>query len=240
MKIGLGKMFGDFARSGRMAVAAVVSLGLVAGCTTMDNGYTSGFPKVSNTVAQACLAGMAIGGLSKLITQDGADLEDVLDGALVGGIAGCALGAVLDNRRQKFASTADYYDSEIARTRNLNNEMLAVNNRLDQSIAENRTQLAKLRTAKANATLDKEAAEALRSKSRAELAWATKQKENAEKELIAQENVLAAAEKESAGSQQTEQLRSEVAQLKTKVSSLDSEITELASVTDSIGQFAAS
>lgn len=230
------KNFGAKVRNGMIGGLALSMM--VAGCATTDQ-QTAGFPKVSNTVLQACAGGAVLGLLTTALTNDDADLGDYALGAAGGALAGCAVGAILDDRRKNYASTADYYDAEIARTRDLNTQVAQVNSKLTQVISENRTQLENLRSQQASATYDRDAAKALKSKAKAELNWAQQQLKNANAELEAQELVLAQAEREAAASQKSAQLRQQVASLKQTVSNLETQVASLSQVSDAVGQFTA-
>ena len=223
----------------RAMMAAVAALSMTTACVTTDNGQTAGFPKVSNTVWQACAGGAVLGALTTLLVNDDVDIGDIALGAGVGALAGCAVGGIVDQRRQKFADTADYFDSEIARTRTLNTQVATVNTKLTSVIAENRTQLSSLKSQQASATLDRDAAKALRSKTRAELKWAEQQLKNADAELQAQQIVLTKAEEEAASTAKTTELRAQVSSLKQTVSNLETQVAELNSVSEAVGQFAA-
>lgn len=223
----------------RVGMAGLIgSTLLLSGCAT-DSAATAGLPKVSNTVAQACLTGALVGLGLRALGNDDADLGDYALAAAGGALAGCAVGAILDNRRADFASDAEYYDSEIARTRNLNSEVMAVNASLENIIRENQTQLASLKSQAAASGEDREAARALRNTSKAQLSYAKQQLDNAEKELGAQKVVLATAEKAASDASRVAALRSQVAQLESTVSNLKTQVASLTAVNDSIGQFAA-
>ena len=228
--------FGAKVRSGMVGGLALSMM--VSGCATTDQ-QTAGFPKVSNTVLQACAGGALVGILATAVTNKNADLGDYALGAAGGALAGCAVGAILDNRRKNYASTADYYDAEIARTRDLNTQVAQVNTKLTEVIAENQTQLANLRSQQASATYDRDAAKALKSKANAELNWAKQQLKNANAELEAQQLVLAQAEEEAAASEKSSQLRQQVNSLKQTVSNLETQVASLSQVSDAVGQFAA-
>lgn len=225
-------------RGARLFTALSLSV-MLSACATLGvgSGQTSKYPKVSNTIVQACGAGTLLGFL-KIMYEDVVQgkrrrLKDYLKEGAIYGLAGCTVGFVLENKRSKYASTAEYYDAEIASTRALNAEMKSVNSHLFSRTQANNAALKELQAQKKVAGVNAAAALEARNTAKADLDWALRQLENALASLATQEALLAENDSELSG-QKKASLQQEVMQLAEYVNILEKEVGYMNNINDAL------
>jgi uncharacterized membrane protein len=198
---------------------------------------TKGYPKVSKTMAQACAAGALTGALAgAAISKKKNRTESILIGAGAGLLAGCVAGKALDNRRQKYATQAEFLDNEIITARQVNEETQQVNAHLTGIIDSNKQKIVALQQKKASATLDKKEAKKAYKQAKADHKWANKQLESVNNDIEYNEASLNSVKESGVAPEKVAQYAEETAKLKARKEELVKQVNYLVEQRDAIGQ----
>jgi hypothetical protein len=146
-------------------MGVIAAAALLAGCAQggLGGGPAATGPEaelarqaraMQRTVLEGAATGAAIGGLGTIIF--GGDREDVLKGAVIGGVAGAATGSYVGYLQQQYASNEDRLERLRADIERTNAEAEAAVRNMRVVLEQNRRQLA---TARATAPEDLPAAE---------------------------------------------------------------------------------
>lgn len=226
-------------RMRHVAVTALVvgAFGLNA-CQTAEMQQLQSSLGLDTTTGQGCAlgagAGLLLGGL-----LSGWDGETMAWSTLGGAALGCSAGYILNERRKAAKSEVDFYDQQIAITRDTNQGLAQENKNLKAQLARNNKRIAALEKQRAAGQSTKAAAQKDYDRAVADAKKAEDTLAAAKKELEVQEAALKDFQKSpnEASRSRVRTLQTEVDTLRLYVQDLEKQSAEMASQRDALGQF---
>lgn len=217
----------------KKSFAAAAALLMASACATTGSSQNTG---LSPTITQACAVGVLSGAAVGAMASDSNRWRNAAIGAGVGLLAGCAAGQALNNRRQQYASNAEYLDSQIVLTQETNATVRSINASTAAQIADYQAAIARLEA-------DSNLAEAERAEAMAQLASVTQTRQLTEERLKILEREIEVqtaglAEYSGPGDEQAAAaLEAEVAILREQVATMTAFNETLSGQEDTVGQF---
>ncbi len=212
--------------------ATAASAVLVSGCATTSENLG-----ISPTVAQACLAGAGAGALIGALISDENRGRNALIGAAAGAAVGCTAGGILNQRRQQYADTAQFYDAQIALTQQTNAELAQINAQTRTEVAAYRTEIDRLASLEAASQADRDSARQQLAAIQETQRLTERRIEVIEREIEVQDAALALPDAPAQGTEDYDQLAAEVSEMRTYVEELRDYAETLAGQQEAIGQF---
>lgn len=215
-------------RTLKMSVCtAVIGSLLLTACATSGK---------NDATVQGGVGGAAIGGLIGALVGG---RQGALIGAAIGGGVGLVAGSVIDERRNAYASDEDFYDGQIAQTRNLNAELGKRNGSLREEIALDQKETKRLAKEAKAGKARKDQLLAQKSSLDERRQKNTQLMADLDKELLVQKEVLAKAETAPGGAAnpRAQAMKVQVAALEKEIGELQKMVNEMGTQSATLGQY---
>lgn len=235
---------------------SLMFVGLTGGCVDKSTNITNFFPipelpgtfpsipnilpgsRQQGTLSQTTLEGCAVGGIAGFLASQFKDAENPLLYISIGTLVGCTTGELLNQRRQQYAADADFYDAQIAASKENNSSLCKLNEELEFETQRNKEKIRELKRLQSQKTEQKKVAELELERSRANADIAEKNLAMAKKEINAQQAVLKEMRQEpEENSARIKELKKEIASMRQHVDELSKLVDQMNTQRDAIGQF---